>query len=164
MSPIPPGFIRLRFVTGSEAISAVIRFATGHWSSHVEAVMPDGTYIGAHASGGVLARPPDYDAATWTHQLFVDLPCDDPPQFEKFLRGKIGTPYDPAAIRGFALRSNEHVPMHVICSALQVLALRSCGFFGVPIAQEAHLISPRDLILILSGIVKIVDPEIRGVV
>jgi hypothetical protein len=159
---IPPGFIRLRFVTTSGPESAIIRFVTGHWSSHVEAVMPDGTYLGAHADGGVQARPPDYDAATWTQQLFVDLPCDDVPQFERHLRGRIGTPYDIAAIRGFALRTNEHVPMHAICSATQVLALRSCGFFGVPIAQAAHLISPRDLILILSGRVLIVDPEIRG--
>jgi hypothetical protein len=164
MTSIPPGHIRLRFVTGNDAVSAGIRYAEDFWASHVEAVMPDGTYLGAHADGGVQARPPTYDT-TWTKQLFVDLPCDDCPQFEKFLRRKIGTPYDVESIIGFVLRLDEHVPMSVICSALQVLALRSCGFFGTPLVLPAHQISPRDLLLILSGCVPIVtDPEVRGAV
>jgi hypothetical protein len=155
------GNLVLRFVTTSDPVSAGIRFAEDFWASHVEAVMPDGTYLGAHADGGVQARAPNYDDTIWTKQLFLALPCDDVPQFVKFLTGKIGRPYDIESILGFVLRLDQHVPMHVICSALMVLALRSCGYFGVPLSRPAHEISPADLLLILSGRVLVVDPEIR---
>jgi hypothetical protein len=40
---------------------------------------------------------------------------------------------------------------HAICSALITLALRACGWLQWPIAAPAHLVDPRDLLLIISG-------------
>jgi len=48
--------IRLRFVTGDDWISNAIRVGERDgWCTHVEAVMPDGTLLGAHLDGGVQA-------------------------------------------------------------------------------------------------------------
>jgi hypothetical protein len=46
---------------------------------------------------------------------------------------------------------SAHRPQHVICSALQALALRQCQWFAAPLVEPAHKISPRDLLLIISG-------------
>ena len=57
--------ITIRFVTCRDIVSAGIRgFEYGFWASHTEALMPDGTLLGAHWQGGVLARPHDYDKGT----------------------------------------------------------------------------------------------------
>lgn len=146
--------IRLRFVTAQDAVSDGIRFAEDFAYSHVEAVTPWGTYLGAHADGGVLDRPHDYDKGQFTAEKFVDL-VDAPPAreapFYAFLKGKIGTPYDYEAILGFVSRFDLHQAGHVICSALQAIALRRCGYFANPLAAPAHEVSPRDLALMLSA-------------
>lgn len=86
--------IRLRFVTSDRTvISLAIQFAQyGFWASHVEAVMPEGTLLGAHAEGGVMNRPCDYDAGQWTRQEFVDFPAtaDQTDGFHCFMRAEIG--------------------------------------------------------------------------
>jgi len=81
--------IVLRFVTGNSFVSAAIQRAEyGFWASHVEALMPDGTLLGAHIDGGVQARPRDYDKGQFTRELFVNIDaapdvCD---RFHAFLR------------------------------------------------------------------------------
>lgn len=163
------GVIVLRWRTGLGATDIGIRTAQGYrggsddrcgWATHVEAVMPDGNYLGAHIDLGVRSRPPDYDQ-DWTKQIFVEIPCGDVPRFIRFLGGHVGEPYDTKAILGFVLHEDMHMPMHAICSALQELALRSCGVFGVPLAKAAHMISPSDLLLIISSHVLVGDPEVR---
>jgi len=61
-------------------------------------------------------------------------------------------------------RFNLHERGALICSALQVDALRHCGFFPVPLAQKYHQISPVVLLLMLQaqsrGRVFIHPPEI----
>lgn len=163
------GIIVIRWRTGPGLTDIGIRTAQGYrgtdddrcsWATHVEAVMPDGDYLGAHIDLGVRSRSPSYDQ-DWTKQLFVQLECDDVPQFVRFLNGKVGEPYDTRGILGFVLHGDMHMPMHAICSALQTLALRSCGYFGVPLAKAAHMISPSDLLLIISSRVLVRDPELR---
>ena len=145
--------IRLRFVTTGDLVSAGIRLAEDFPYSHVEAVMPDGSYLGAHADGGVKARPPDYDAGKFTAEKFVNLndcSATEETVFNSYLQGKIGTPYDYEAILGFVARLDLHTAGAVICSALQTLALRRCGYFPFPLAVRAHETSPRDLGMMLS--------------
>jgi len=151
--------IRLRFVTCHDQISEGIRLRENFWASHVEAVTPAGTsppkYLGAHCDGGVQARPVGYDAAVLQQELFVDLPATAPGQadeFYAFLNRHIGEPYDFASILGFLVPNiTAHQPQHIICSALQALALRQCGWFAAPLVEPAHKITPRDLLLIISG-------------
>ena len=155
--------IKLRFVTGNELVSAAIRAHENFWASHVEAVMPDGTLLGAHADGGVLARPSDYDAGQWTKQLILELPVEQQTAdaFHAYLISRIGRPYDMAAIFGFVLHMDKHQERGFICSALQTVALRECRYFPAPLVEPAHKISPRDLLLILSARVPVLhDPEL----
>ena len=125
--------------------------------SHVEAVTPDGFYLGAHFSGGVQKRPKDYDAGKFSHELFLTLESteEQAAAFYVFLDKHIGEKYDWRAIIGFIIPEHEHIPNHTICSALIALALRACNYFQWPLAAPAHLIDPRDLLLLLSGRMKV---------
>lgn len=147
--------ISIRFVSGKDATSLAIRADTKSLWSHVEAVTPDGFYLGAHADGGVQKRKPGYDATWLNAEQIIDLAETRPGQadaFYGFLNDHIGEPYDYGAILDFIIPDIEaHQQAHAICSALQTLALRSCGWFGTPLSELAHKVSPRDLMLIISG-------------
>lgn len=148
----------LRFVQGSSLISQAIvaqsKTAMPFTPSHVETLSEDGlTYIGAHISGGIQSRPVGYDKADTLHELLLPLAAT-PAQdriFWDFMTSKIGEPYDWHAIIGFLIPAHEHTVNTAICSAVSALALRACGWFEHPLATPAHLISPRDLLLIISG-------------
>ncbi len=149
----PQNKARLRFVTGKDSLlSRLIRFGTTGAVSHVEAVMHDGTIVASHIETGVARFPIDYDA-TSTLQIVVDLAMEDDmvDKWENFLESRVGWPYDVAAIVGFATHFNEHEQGALICSALQVDALRHCGWFPVPLADQYHQISPVVLLLMLQG-------------
>jgi hypothetical protein len=158
--------MKLRFMQGtsweSTAITLQEKTCMPFVPSHVEALTQDGGfYIGAHINGGVMKRPVGYDAG----QIAVDpitgkkrellLSLETTPEqdnaFFVFLEGHLGQPYDWRAIIGFLLPVHEHIPNHAICSALIALALRSCNYFQWPLAAPAHLINPRDLLLVLSA-------------
>jgi hypothetical protein len=156
--------IRLRFVEGQGIASDLIEIRESVCMpiipSHVECVDPEtGKYIGQHASGGMLARLPGYDAP-FKGECFVDLPCT-PEQEKAFYdaaRASIGEPYDLVAILGFAVPGHFHDKFHAICSAKMTLLLRDkANWFPskVPLAVPFHDIDPRDLLLMLSCIVEI---------
>jgi hypothetical protein len=157
--------IRLRFVTGTEAISALIRLQAGlcmpFTPSHVECVSQDGkSYIGQHCDGGMQARPVGYDAKTVMHEAFVNLPCTDEQEaaFYGYMTSKIGQPYDWRSIISFVDPAlNLHDKNHLICSAIQTAGLRAkgCEYFRWPLTVPFHHISPRDLFLMLSSHVEI---------
>lgn len=156
--------MRLRFVTCADAVSAGIRaFEYGFWASHVEAVMPDGTLLGAHYEGGVQARAPDYDKGKFTRELFIDLPSIEDAthpwgmedRFHNFLHAQVGKPYDVEAIAAFVARRDWQEPDSWFCSELQAAALVACGWFSAPLATGFNHITPRDLLLIVSGRVAI---------
>jgi|HubBroStandDraft_6_1064221.scaffolds.fasta_scaffold25711_3 hypothetical protein len=152
VSPPPLNVARLRFVTTKESLlSRLIRFDTTGAVSHVEAVMHDGTIIASHIGTGVAGFPIDYDT-TSTLQIIVDLPMADMAgKWGNFLKSRIGWPYDIPACLGFAVHLNEHEQGALICSALQVDALRHCGWFPVPLASRYHQISPVVLLLMLQA-------------
>ncbi len=145
--------IILRFVHCNDPISNGIILQTGGLYSHVEAVTPEGKYLGAHADGGVEARPSDYDKGEFDRQRILQLGADDAmtTRFYHYLDAVVGEPYDFGAIAGFAVHANLHEKAHTICSALQALALRGCQYFPNPLSVPAHEISPRDLELALSS-------------
>jgi hypothetical protein len=129
--------------------------------SHVEALTPDGGfYLGSMQNGGVQKRPVGYDkgliaiepATGKERELLLTIPAtsEQDAAFWAFLESKIGEPYDSAAIFGFVIPLHEHLLDHAICSALITLALRACYYFEYPLAAPAHLIDPRDSLLMLS--------------
>lgn len=145
--------MRLRFVTCSDPVSAAIRFGEyGFWASHVEAVMPDGTLLGAHFDGGVKARFPGYDAATMKREFFVVLPAsvEEDAGFYAFLRAQINKPYDVEAIAAFVAERDWRSPDAWFCSELQAAALERCGSLPA-LAADVTKITPRDLLLIVSS-------------
>lgn len=148
----------LRFVQGSSIISKAIvlqsKTAMPFTPSHVETVSEDRlTYIGAHMKEGIQARPVGYDKDQTVHELM--LPLDSTPAqdrlFWDFMQSKIGEPYDWHAIIGFVIPEHFHTQNTAICSAISALALRHCGWFASKLAAPAHLINPRDLLLMLSA-------------
>jgi hypothetical protein len=154
--------IVLRFVTGNSFVSAAIQRAEyGFWASHVEALMPDGTLLGAHIDGGVQARTRDYDKGQFTRERFVNIDaapdvCD---RFHAFLRSQLGKPYDTTAIAAFVAARDWQEKDSWFCSELQAAALVGCGWFTAPLATEFNHITPRDLLLIVSGRVAISAKE-----
>lgn len=148
----------IRFVLNSGFVSAAIKAqektAMPFTPSHVEALTPDGTsYIGAHIDGGVRKRPIGYDKDTMRSELLLTLESTSAQDetFHAFLEGHLGQPYDWTSIFGFVIPRHFHQRDHVICSALITLALRECRWFQWRLAAPAHLIDPRDLLLMISG-------------
>lgn len=139
--------IILRFVHHRIIGSDLIDYQTLGMYSHVEALTHDGKYIGAHADTGVQARPIGYDAGTFDREKFLLLPADEvmSARFYHYLNAVIGEPYDFGAIACFVVHFDIHQKHRVICSALQTLAVRWCGYLPVPLPVPAHEISPRDL-------------------
>lgn len=150
----------LRFVHCPDPISNGIIFQTGGLYSHVEAVTPDGKYLGAHCDGGVLARERDYDAGRFDRERFLELAAsaDMAAGFYHYLNAVVGEPYDFGAIAGFIGHLDVHQKRRTICSALQTLALRGCMYFPRPLSILAHRVSPRDLELMLSA-----RPDVREI-
>jgi hypothetical protein len=156
--------MKLRFVTGNDEISAAIRLREGEMArhigftpSHVEIVLPEG-YLGAHLNGGVRYRKPGYDSKYLEHELFVNINVPDEATAISYAKSKIGTPYDWPAILDFIMPTTLHLDDHVICSAFATLTLQHGGLFIL--AAPAHAISPRDLLLVLSGITLIGGPNV----
>lgn len=156
--------IRLRFVQGTAVISRMIiaqeKTAMPFCPSHVEVVSRDGiSYIGAQFDGGVQRLPIGYDAGQVAHELILDLEAtaQQYAAFHDFIESKIGEPYDFAAILGFVIPLHEHTKYHAICSAIVLLGLRRCGWFQWPVAVPAHLVDPRDLLLMISGRMAVPD-------
>lgn len=153
--------IKLRFVEGQGIESDLIEMREGTampiCPSHVEAVRPDGMYVGQHMQGGCLAREPGYDAP-FKGECFIDLPATDAQTaaFYAAVEKSIGEPYDWRAILGYALPGHFHTKFHAICSAKVFLWLRdSADWFPshAPVAVPAHDIDPRDLLLMISAII-----------
>jgi hypothetical protein len=150
--------IVLRFVDGQDMVAAGIRAAEyGFWAIHTEALMPDGTLLGAHWQGGVQARAHDYDAGQYTKDLYVQIAASPAmtDSFHSFLRAQLGKPYDVNAIAAFVAGRDWQEPGAWFCSELQAAALAHCGWFESQLATEFNKITPRDLLLIVSGRVAI---------
>src|SRR5579871_2988887 len=97
--------------------------------------MPDGTWLGAHAEGGVQARPAGYDAADHPQAIILDLACppwvDD--SFHAFLRAQVGKPYDMGVIYQIAAspilgQRDWREADSWICSELQAAAIEASGY------------------------------------
>lgn len=153
--------IILRFVEGKAWSSKAIEWREAVsmpiTPSHVECVTPDGKYLGQHDDGGMQAREPGYDDGTFSRQFFLSIPVtpEQHDAFYSYVIGSIDEPYDWKAILGFALPLHEHTKFQAICSAKMLLACRKAMIFRWPTAAPAHLVDPRDLLLMLSCVMEV---------
>lgn len=127
--------IRLQFVCGSDIASRLIAwYGNGYGGySHVDAVLPDGSLLGARSDRvggqppGVRIRPANYDK--WVRRVVLGLSVSSTDAFtwEAWLRSQVGKPYDMPAIWGFLLGRKTEEKGQWICSALQAGALEAVG-------------------------------------
>lgn len=156
--------VTLRFVSSNDLISRIIRGGElGFRYQHVEALMSDGSLLGAHGDG-VDARPRDYDKS-YVEDLYVTVPCETAQAlvFESFLRSQVGKPYDFDAIAemadGFLTGEAPDWTQSPswICSALQTAALLTAGIIhGAP--ATVRLATPRDVLVACAALTPIGAP------
>jgi hypothetical protein len=130
--------------------SEAIKIYQRGWCSHVDVVLIDGL-LGAREAGGVAIRPFDYEKFSRIETVTLNANSGQSEVFEKFLKDQIGKPYDNLAIVAFALERNWRSPNSWFCSELVTAALEECLWFSSPISNSFNTITPRDLLLIVSG-------------
>lgn len=144
--------IKIRFVTGNDVISMlVLKGERDGWATHVEAVLPDGSLLGAHLQGGVAIRPAGYDKDVTTRELIVEIPVPQAEEqiFYDFLHSQVGKPYDLTGVIGLAVGRNWREPDSWFCSELIAAGLEHAKVFNTLSSSFDH-ISPRDALLMLS--------------
>ena len=149
--------VKLRFVRGMDFSSRVIAwFSSGHLS-HVDAVLPDGTLLGARADiikgipTGVQERPAGYEKVAL--EIVMEIPCTALQEvaFYRFLRSQRGKPYDRTAIWAFAFNRDWHEADSWICSELQTAALEAAGILP-KLFEDCNKITPVALANTISAI------------
>ncbi len=138
-----------QFATEHDFSAFLIHLGTRSTWSHVDAVLPDGTLLGARSDGGVQIRQPGYAQFTKTQICKIRSPLAD--QFYKTLETQIGKPYDWRAIFAFGFGDHDwRETGSWFCSELQIWAMETVGFFSHPILIDYARLSPRDQLLLFS--------------
>lgn len=150
--------IKLQFVLGAGLSSRLIAwYGQGYGGySHVDAVLPDGSLLGARSdavggkSPGVQIRPQGYER--WLKRCVVEIDATDAQAaaWEGWLRRQIGRPYDHAAIVGFILGRRLGDRGHWICSGCQFGALEAAGLLG-PGPVPPDEVTPNALLLLVTA-------------
>lgn len=138
--------IKIRFITEKDPIAGAIRFITHAPKtapSHAEFELSDGTFLGAHAGGGVQIRKPDYTKTSWDRRYAIPVAQKQYDDVMAFAHAQIGKPYDFSDIVGILLDQNWHCTSKWICSELVLASLLNGGveFLNVQ-AGYCHRIDP----------------------
>lgn len=152
------GAIVLQFVGSRSMVSRLIQWYDHGKYSHVDAVLPDGSLLGARndaigdVPAGVQIRPADYVRGDLL--LRVELPAPDPTvkAFYDFMHLQVGKPYDQSAIAAFASGRNWTSTDSWFCSELCAAALEKSGYLHM-LSAPVNKIAPDDLLLICSAMV-----------
>lgn len=133
-----------------------IKWGTRSCWSHVDAVMEDGSLLGARIKGGVQIRKPDYAPFTATQKYCIKTELAD--KFYDALRSQVGKPYDWRAIISFALGDRDWRETDSwFCSELQIWAAEVAGFFDRKLLIEVDRLSPRDHLLLFSPWLELIE-------
>jgi len=145
--------ITLRFVSHTGLFNWACTIAQyGFWATHVEAVMPDGRYLGA-ISDGVKARVPSYDKGTVKKEIFLEVKATTEQEdiFYAFVESQIGKPYDLWAILAYFYPSRDWQSFDAwYCSELLGTGLAECGILPKEMAVKFSRVTVRDLLLLIS--------------
>lgn len=131
---------------------------------HVDAVMPDGSLLGAqgHECGGkpsgVQIRPADYLGNLRTCRVTLPVSPEQESAWRLFLTHQLGKPYDFTGIAGFIAGRNWRHDGSWFCSELQAAALEACGYF-CKLASPDNKITPQELLLMCSVLVPVTVVE-----
>jgi uncharacterized protein YycO len=145
--------IKLRFVSHPGIFNWACTIAQyGFWATHVEAVTPEGTLIGA-MSDGVKAREPFYDAGKFNQEMFLEVSATPEQEdiFYEYLLSQIGKPYDYGAVLSFFYPSRDWQESdHWDCAELIGTSLAMGGFFPQEMAVKYSRVTVRDVLLLIS--------------
>lgn len=140
---IPSVFLKLRFITESDLISDGIRVLTRGYYSHVEIILSDGSYLGAHDSGGVMIRPWNYTVPTRERRYAVPVFTDQLAQMLDFAHSQVGKPYDKLDILGLVLEKDLQKAGDWICSELVTAIMQAGGLFPLnALPDRTNLVTP----------------------
>jgi hypothetical protein len=120
-------YLKIRFITEKDFVSMAIRGVTYSQWSHAEIELPDGSFLGAHAKGGVQIRKPDYCKPTRDRRYAVPV-ADDAAYANmlKFANDQLGKGYDFKAIAGLVCHQAWNNATEWFCSEL-VAAIAYAG-------------------------------------
>ena len=156
------GQIDLQFSSMDDTGSKLIRWFSHGKYSHVDAVLPDGSLLGARSDvragvpSGVQIRPSRYSVFSAVKRVSLPTINDDVSQaFYKFLREQIGKPYDSLSILAFAINRNWRDEDAWFCAELLSRGLEVCKFFPHCLVTPPNRQTPDDLLLVLSALVEI---------
>jgi hypothetical protein len=149
--------LRWRFIAEKDLASrAIAWFGGGNWS-HVDLVMPDGSFAGARAdvlkgvAAGYQIRPYDYIAPVSEVMLSLEVTASQAQAYYDASKAKIGCPYDKLAILGFILGRNWMEPDAWECAEAQADNGMLAKLWN-KLYLSANRITPNDLTLILSAV------------
>jgi hypothetical protein len=172
ISMLPSPEIKLRFVRNIGWKYTVVAWRSGicmpFCPTHVEAVTPQGTWLGMHGHphhglpAGLQDQPAEYDhdevyvmAGGRRCELFVSLPCTQEQADLFYASMRKPEPYDWWAPWGFLLGGHWHKIFTAMCSPKVIMCLRTARVFPWRITKPFHEITPADLLLILSTHIEI---------
>jgi hypothetical protein len=137
---------RIRFITESDPISDLIRFVTFSEWSHVEIITETGTYIGAHADGGIEERAADYCKPNHERRYAIPVTDEQYATMMAYARSKIGTPYNFKDIVGLMLHHRMTEVKRSICSQFVEDVGVSAKFLFLNVEPDFdYLITPETL-------------------
>jgi uncharacterized protein YycO len=149
--------IRFQFVLEPGIASWVVAwFGAGHFS-HVDAVLDDGTLLGARSDRvggqppGVQIRPPNYTKFLRSVVMVIPATDEQNAAFYAFLHSQVGKPYDRRTLSAFWSNRDWRHTDGWICSELQAAGLEKAGV--VPqLYLAANKITPVSLALVASTV------------
>lgn len=145
-----------QFSTANDLSGLLIRYGTRSEWSHVDAVLPDGTLLGARIEGGVQIRQPGY--AKFTDTMLVAIETPHAARIYDVLLTQVGKSYDWRAIAAFAFGNRDwRDDDSWFCSELQVWAVEQAGFFDRALNIQTDRLSPRDQLLLFSPWIEIIN-------
>jgi hypothetical protein len=157
--------ITLQFVGAGDFGSELIEWFSQGQVSHVDAVMADGSLLGArsdHVGGappGVQIRPANYENFERVIRVVMPCPDDMAARFYDLIRAEIGKPYDSEGLLAdFVAGRNWRDPGSWWCSELQGAMLERCGYFASPLATPSNKLTPAGLLLACSARVPVAMP------
>lgn len=159
--------IRLRFVQGLGWGSQLIALVSDGHLSHVDAMMPDGTLLGARSDSigwpphishdfnwsGVRRRPNPYeDVAKVVIYEIQDTTAEQDAKFYGFLASQEGKPYDHLAILAFGFGRNWRDMDAWYCSELIAAGLELAGILRSDLFLGVNKIKPVVLAALVSDL------------
>lgn len=151
-------FITLQFCSFNSLIGQAIEWFTQGTVGHVDAVLPDGSLLGAQYQDDLGGQPSGVQIRSAGYgdlqgPLRVSLAATDAQAdtFWSFLTAQLGKPYDITAILAFVRGRNWRRADAWFCSELIAAGLEHTGIFPAPLAAPANKITPAGLLLVCSA-------------